>query len=123
MGSTIAPATGVAVAVGVALTDALGALLAVAVGVAVGVAVAVAVGLGTGVPMPSPVMLTLSDLLLAPLTIVSFADFLPSDDAVKTIDTAQLPSAARLPTQLPEGTNSGPCGSIELISIAIEFGL
>ncbi len=68
-------------------------------------------------------MLTLSGLPLALLTIVNFADFLPSDDGVKTIDTTQSLPAARLPIQLADGTNSGFDDSIELILIGIEFGL
>ncbi len=78
--------------------------------------------MGLAVPLPAPVILTMSDLL-ALLTIVKVADFLPSDDEVKTIETSQLPSAARLPTQLPAGTNSEFEDAAELISIGVEFGL
>jgi hypothetical protein len=77
----------------------------------------------TGAPLPAPVILTSSALLLALLAIISFADFSPSDDGVNTIDTTQVPFAARLPTQLADGTNSGFDDAIELMSIAIEFGL
>ncbi len=82
----------------------------------------VAVAVGLAVPLPAPVMLMLSDLP-ALLTIVSVADFLPSDDGVKTIDNWQLPSAARLPTQVPVGTNSEFDDAAELISTGVEFGL
>ena len=68
-------------------------------------------------------MLTLRGLLLALSTIVSSADFLPSDDGVKTIDTTQVLSAARLPIQLSDGTNSGFDDAIELILIAFGLGL
>jgi hypothetical protein len=105
----------VAVAVGVGV--------AVLVAVALAVGVAVAVGLGSGVPLPSPLILILSAFLLAPFAIVSFADFLPSDDAVKMIDTAQLPSAGKLPTQFTDGANSAFVDATELTSMAIEFGL
>ena len=109
--------------VGVAVAVTVGVGVGVAVAVAVGVAVMVSVGVATAVPAPSPFMLTLSGLLLALLTMVSFADFLPSDDGAKTTDTSQSPSAARLATQLPEGTNSGFADATEVTSIAIEFGL
>jgi hypothetical protein len=113
----------VAVAVGVAPPVDVAVGVAVCVVVIVAVAVEVGVGLGTGVPLPSPFILTWSAFLLAALTIVSLADFLPSDDGVKTIDTSQLPFGAKLPTQLLEGLNCGFCDPIELTSIAIGFGL
>ena len=98
-------------------------IIVVVVAVAVGVAVAVAVGVGTGEPLPSPFRLTSTGSALALLAIISFPDFLPSDDGVKTIDTTHSPPAGRLPTQLSDGTNSGSDDSIELISTAVEFGL
>lgn len=125
-------AVDVAVAVGVAVAVAAGVgvvvadvELGVAVGVVVGkllVEVGVAVG-GSGVPLPFPFMLTLTDFWLALLPIVSLADFLPSDDGVKTTDTSQLPSAAKDPTHIVDGTNSGSEELTELISIDIGFGL
>ena len=114
-GSGLHATGGVAVAVGVAV-----AAVEVGVGVAVRVGVAVAV---SGAPLPSPFIFTLTDFLLALLPIVSFADFLPSDDGVKTTDTSQLLSAAKVPTHVVDGTNSGFEELTELISIDAEFGL
>jgi hypothetical protein len=61
--------------------------------------------------------------LLAASTIFSFADFLPSDDGVKTTDTAHCPMAGRLATQVSEGTKSAFDELIELTANAVELGL
>jgi hypothetical protein len=119
-----APAPGLGHAAGVG--SAVGVAVAVAVGVAVvvgvGATVAVGVEVGTGAPLPSPVIAILSDLPLA-LLIVKFADFLPSDNGVNTIDMSQRPSAAKLVTQSCEATNCPLDELMKLTSTAIEFGL
>jgi hypothetical protein len=91
-------------------------------GVGMAVGVAVGVGLPTGEPTPTPSMLMVKAFLLAPLLIVSFAVFLPSDDGLKMIDTSQSSSAARLPTQFWEGVNSISEDATELISTGTELG-